>query len=117
MEGIEITEQALVDVFRTSNYDELVDSPIMYNLPDTTLLNVAGTEVLVSAYSPNKVVTSKEIASTIEEVLIAQKEYLGGELPVDKYAFIFYFTDQPVMSIWCSGTFLFFFLLYARVFY
>jgi hypothetical protein len=29
---------------------------------------------------------------------MAQKEYLGGQLPVNKYAFIFYFTDQPVMS-------------------
>src|SRR5262245_41644756 len=29
---------------------------------------------------------------------MAQKEYLGGTLPVNKYAFIFYFTDQPVTS-------------------
>src|SRR5690606_36175627 len=35
---------------------------------------------------------------SVREVLMAQKEYLGGELPVDKYAFIFYFTDQPVQS-------------------
>lgn len=98
LEGVEISEDAFVDVFTTTNYDELVDSPLMYSLPDTTLLNVADTEVLVSVYSPNNVVTSEEIAATIEEVLVAQKEYLGGELPVDKYAFIFYFTDQPVMS-------------------
>jgi predicted metalloprotease with PDZ domain len=98
LEGVEISEDALVDVFTTTNYDELVDSPLMYSLPDTTLLKVADTEVLVSVYSPNKVVTAEEIAATIEEVLVAQKEYLGGELPVDKYAFIFYFTDQPVMS-------------------
>jgi predicted metalloprotease with PDZ domain len=26
---------------------------------------------------------------------MSQKEYLGGKLPVDKYAFIFYFTDKP----------------------
>jgi predicted metalloprotease with PDZ domain len=59
---------------------------------------VAGTQVLVSSYSPNKAVSSKEIANTIEEVLMAQKDYLGGTLPVDKYAFIFYFTDEPIMS-------------------
>ena len=29
---------------------------------------------------------------------MAQRDYLGGKLPVEKYAFLFYFTDQPVMS-------------------
>jgi len=88
----------LVDVFVTSNYDELVDSPFMYNLPDTTLLTVGGAQILVSSYSPNNIVSSKEIAKTLEEVLMVQKDYLGGELPVDKYAFIFYFTDEPILS-------------------
>jgi predicted metalloprotease with PDZ domain len=43
-------------------------------------------------------ISAKEIANSVREVLMAQKEYLGGELPVDKYAFIFYFTTEPVMS-------------------
>ena len=98
IEGINFAQDATVDVFVTASYDELVDSPIMYSLPDTTVIDVAGTQVLVSSYSPNKVVTSKEIANALEEVLMAQKEYLGGSLPVDKYAFILYFTDEPVMS-------------------
>jgi predicted metalloprotease with PDZ domain len=92
-----VDTDATVDVFATTNYDELVDSPIMYSLPDTTILDVAGTQVLVSSYSPNKVITAIEIANTIKEVLLAQKDYLGGKLPVDKYAFIFYFTDEPIM--------------------
>ena len=98
MEGAQSGMEATVDVFATANYDELVDSPIMYSLPDTTVMDIAGTQVLVSSYSPNNVVTSKEIAGTIEDILMAQKEYLGGTLPVEKYAFIFYFTDEPIMS-------------------
>lgn len=87
-----------VDVFRTADYDELIDSPLMYSKPDTAIIRVANTEVLIGSYSPNNRVTAKEIAESIREVLKAQTEYLGGKLPVDKYAFIFYFTDQPVMS-------------------
>ncbi len=86
------------DYFRTNNYDQLVDSPILYCEADTALIDVAGTEVLVSVYSPNKLVTAKEIAASIKEVLMAQRDYLGGSLPVDKYAFLFYFTDKPVTS-------------------
>ena len=87
-----------IDRFKVDDYDRLVDSPLMYSKPDTALVKVANTEVLVASYSPNNKVTAKEIAASIEEVLAAQNKFLGGKLPVDKYAFIFYFTDQPVSS-------------------
>lgn len=89
------TDKDLINVF---DYHDLVDSPIMYSLPDTTIIDVANTKVLVATYSPNKKVTSKFIANTIKEMLYAQRDYLGGELPVDKYAFLFYFIDKPTLS-------------------
>jgi predicted metalloprotease with PDZ domain len=87
-----------VDVFRTENYDQLVDSPIMYAQADTAIIKVANTEVLIGSYSPNKMIAARQIAESVREVLMAQKEFLGGKLPVDKYAFIFYWTDKPVNS-------------------
>lgn len=88
----------VVDQFEVEDYDRLVDSPLMYSATDTATVKVANTEVLIANYSPNKVITAKQIAASISEVLNAQSKFLGGQLPVDKYAFIFYFTDQPVMS-------------------
>lgn len=82
-----------IDIFKTSNYNELMDSPIMYSEPDTTLINVSGSEVLISVYSPADLVSSKYVAENIEELLYAQRDYLGGNLPVEKYAFIFYMED------------------------
>lgn len=87
-----------LDVFKVSTYDKLIDSPIMYAKPDTAIIRVGNAEVLIGSYSPNKLISAIEIANNVKEVLLAQKEYLGGRLPVDKYAFIFYFTDQPVYS-------------------
>lgn len=98
LEGVAKDKDVLVDVYRTTNYDELVDSPLMYAKADTAVIRVANAQVLVGSYSPNQKITARQIAESIREVLMAQKEYLGGKLPVDKYAFIFYFTDQPVMS-------------------
>ena len=86
------------DRFVVEDYDRLIDSPLMYSEADTAIIKVANTDVLVASYSPNKMVSAKEIAASIEEVLSAQSQFLGGDLPVDKYAFIFYFTDQPVTS-------------------
>ncbi|MEQ9412197.1 MAG: peptidase M61, partial [Cyclobacteriaceae bacterium] len=87
-----------VDVLEVQDYDRLADSPLMYAKADTAVIQVGNTEVLIGSYAPNGKVTAKEIANSVREVLMAQKEYLGGNLPVDKYAFIFYFTDQPVTS-------------------
>ncbi len=88
----------LVDVFTVENYDRLVDSPLMYCKPDTAIVYVGNTEVLIGSYSPTQKITAKQIAANVREVLLAQMAYLGGKLPVNKYAFIFYFTDQPVYS-------------------
>lgn len=86
------------DVISVFDYHDLVDSPIMYFIPDTATIQVANTKVLVACYSPNKKVTSRFIASTLQELLNAQKDYLGGELPVNKYAFLFYFIDRATLS-------------------
>lgn len=98
LENIEPSQDKVVDVYQAVDYDQLIDSPLMYSRPDTAIIKVANTEVLVGSYSPNKKISAKQIAESIREVLMAQKEFLGGQLPVEKYAFIFYFTDQPVMS-------------------
>ncbi|PCJ25554.1 MAG: peptidase M61 [Flavobacteriales bacterium] len=79
-----------IDQFTTDNYMDLVDAPIMYNVPDTTSFVIGGAEILISVYSKNKSATALEIAEDIKEILELQKEYLGGTLPVDKYAFIIY---------------------------
>lgn len=86
------------DIIVSESYHHLVDSPIMYSLPDTSNIIVANTQVLVSCYSPNKRINAKFIASTLKELLYAQRDYLGGKLPVDKYAFLFYFMDRPSLS-------------------
>jgi predicted metalloprotease with PDZ domain len=87
-----------VDTYSTESYDRLVDSPLMYAKTDTAIIKVANAEVLIGSYSPNGKITAKEIANSLRELLMAQNQYLGGKLPVDKYAFVFYWTDQPVRS-------------------
>lgn len=79
-----------IDQFTTSNYLELVDSPIMYNVPDTTTFKLGNADILISVYSKNKSATAEELAKDIKGILELQKDYLGGTLPVDKYAFIIY---------------------------
>jgi len=79
-----------VDQFTTENYMDLVDAPIMYNVPDTLTFNIGGAEILISVYSKNKAATAEELSKDIKKILELQSDYLGGKLPIDKYAFIIY---------------------------
>lgn len=87
------------EVFHLDDADHLYDSPLMYSIPDTTTIKVANAEVLISVYSPKKLMTSEAIADGLRDLLMATREYLGGKLPVRKYAFIFYFNgEQPPLE-------------------
>lgn len=78
------------DIIKTGTYMELVDSPIMYTKPDTVNMNIGGCNVLVTVVSPKGIVKAKEIGEQVRGTLEAQKNYLGGKLPVKKYAFLIY---------------------------
>lgn len=86
------------DVVTAKNYHSLVDSPIMYCLPDTSTISIGKSKILISVYSPNQLLNSKYIAKNLQALLYAQADYLGGKLPIDKYAFLFYFSDKPSLS-------------------
>jgi predicted metalloprotease with PDZ domain len=89
-----VSSTSTKDIFHCRNADELYDSPIMFSLPDTTSIRVGNADVLIAVYSPKRLATSKFIAANLEKLMLATKDYLGGKLPVDKYAFIFYFNGE-----------------------
>ena len=91
------------DVFKVADVDALYDAPIMYSVPDTTTVVVGNCEVLVSVYSPSKQIRSKQIAEWLSDLLNAAKQYLGGKLPADKYAFLYYFKDPQLKHSFPAG--------------
>lgn len=86
------------DTFVAEDYFTLADSPIMYSVPDTATVKIGGAEILVSVYSPNKLLTADFVMQNIQQILEAQKNYLGGTLPIRKYAYIIYLFDNPTKS-------------------
>ncbi|MDC1516246.1 peptidase M61 [Cyclobacteriaceae bacterium] len=87
-----------LDIYFAADYNFLVDGPIMYNQPDTLTKNIAGAEILISVFSPQKVVSAHDIMENIEDLMVAQSNYLGGTLPVKKYAYLIYLMDYESLS-------------------
>ncbi|HET6990811.1 MAG TPA: peptidase M61, partial [Bacteroidia bacterium] len=86
----DVTRIGNTDTYHVPDYMQLVDGPIMYDRPDTAHIFVGGADVLISVYSPHKMVSSKFVADSLRKLLDIQRQYLGGTLPVKNYAFIIY---------------------------
>ena len=86
----EVFSSSNKDIFRVKNIDELYDKPILYCIPDTASVMVGNCKVLFSVYSPGKLIHANEIAKAMTADLNAVKSYLGGSLPANKYAFLYY---------------------------
>ncbi|AEA43351.1 peptidase M61 domain-containing protein [Fluviicola taffensis] len=78
------------DFFDADNYHQLVDNPILYALPDTTMIHLPGISVEVACHSTSGKPISKDIAEYIRPLLINQAKYLNNKLPVDHYTFLIY---------------------------
>lgn len=94
----QLMTSAKSDRFLSVDYYELIDSPIMYTIPDTASIYLGKTEVVVSVYSPNKIISAEEVMQQISQILNAQAQYLGGDLPVDKYVILIYLFDKIPLS-------------------
>lgn len=83
------------DVFVADNYRMLLDAPLLYARPDTAFLRIANANVLVAVFSENPGRYAPQLAAGLSALLENQKNYLGGQLPVDRYAFLIYHTSPP----------------------
>jgi len=87
-----------IDVYNPENYFELHDNPIMYTIPDTASVMVNNTQILLSLYSPNKKVNAPYLIEHTKELFEAQGEYLGGDLPANKYSILVYLFEGSSLS-------------------
>ncbi|RXK47586.1 M61 family metallopeptidase [Aquirufa rosea] len=92
--SLQNTSLSKTDIFLAQNYQDLIDAPLMYSAPDTVSFPLANAQILISVYSPNKMCSASQVAEQIKPLLEAQKKYLGGQLPVNKYAFIIVLSDN-----------------------
>ncbi|WP_121665580.1 M61 family metallopeptidase [Mesonia aquimarina] len=81
------------DEFSVNRYFQVTDHPIMYAKPDTTSFQLEGMRVELSVYSPNKAYSVEDIRSNLQEMLQAQKQFLGEIDNTNVYAILLYLSD------------------------
>ena len=84
--------------YLASNYDHVVDSPFLAGRLDVASVAMGGSDVDIFTYSTSGTVDSDVILQAVEPILNATRGFLG-ELPVDRYAFLFHF-ENVTMGAW-----------------
>ena len=98
-----LSSDTKTDRFTVPNLDELYNYPVMYTVPDTATVQVGNCAVLVSVYSPGKQIHAAQIAGWMSDLLDAARQYLGGKLPADRYAFLYYFHEPGAKHSFQKG--------------
>lgn len=83
-----LTSRDTSDTYIISSYAELADSPVMYSVPDTSVFTLAGAEIMIAVYSPNKVVRAEALRPAVYQMMSAAANYFKGDFPLEKYIFL-----------------------------
>lgn len=79
--------------YQADDYDQLVDSPIMAGVLTRAQLMVTGVPVRILVYSKLGQVKASQLAEAMSGMLQSAGAFLG-KLPVDRYTFLFHFSDS-----------------------
>ena len=79
--------------FTARSYQELVDNPIMFSIPDTTSFMVANCKVTIGVFNESGRKISADIYKEIKTSMEALAVFFNNKLPVDHYSFIIYLKD------------------------
>jgi len=82
-----------VDHFYATRYFQIIDNPIMYNEPNKEIFQVGDIEIELSVYSPSGAIKALDLKPNIEEMIKAQKSYLGPINATAKYSILLYLSS------------------------
>lgn len=87
-------ETFMLDQYVTDRYFGIIDNPIMYAKPDTTSFDIQGMKVQLSMYSPNDAYSTEDLKPSLEEMVQAQKAFLGEIDNTSIYNIMLYLSDM-----------------------
>jgi len=80
------------DKYFVKDYNELIDSPVLYCKADTTSFYAGESKISFSIFSENDIVNAQVVANSMKPLAFSLKDFFG-KLPVKNYQFLYYFSD------------------------
>jgi predicted metalloprotease with PDZ domain len=81
------------DGFVAKRYFEVIDNPILYAKPNIEVFQIKDIKVTLGVYSPNGVYKASDLRERMEEMMMAQKSFLGTIDATREYAILLYLSE------------------------
>ena len=89
-----VQPESNTDFFIADRYFEVIDNPILYAKPNTETFQINDIEVTLSVYSPNAAYTAASLKDRMEEMMAAQKAFLGDIDGTKEYSILLYLSQM-----------------------
>lgn len=80
--------------FVAERYFEVIDNPIMYSKPNNASFTINDIEITIGVYSPNDVYKASDFKPKMEEMMQAQKAFLGDTDSTREYNILLYLSTM-----------------------
>lgn len=87
-----------LDSFMAKRYFEVIDNPILYTRPNTETFVINDIKVTLAVYSPNGIYKAADLKDRMEEMMMAQKEFLGDIDGTKEYAILLYLSEMDTVD-------------------
>ncbi len=78
--------------YEANDFDHLVDSPFLVGELTESAQMISDSEVDIYCYSAGHLVTADQISTSIGDVIESAEQFLG-DIPVDRYSFLFHYGE------------------------
>lgn len=82
------------ETFLAERYFEVIDNPIMYSKPNEVTFQIKDISVTLAVYSPNNVYKAEDFRNSMEEMMKAQKAFLGEIDSTKEYNILLYLSTM-----------------------
>ncbi len=89
-----ISKSDTLDVFSAKRYFHIIDNPILYSKPNAVSFDLDNIKVGLAIYSPTGVHKAESYKEAIEEMMIAQKKFLGEANNTPSYDILLHLMDM-----------------------
>jgi predicted metalloprotease with PDZ domain len=93
-----ISESDSLDVFLAKRYFHIIDNPILYSEPNAVSFDLEKIKVGLAVYSPTGIHKAEVYQSAIEEMMIAQKNFLGEANNTTSYDILLHLMDMDELQ-------------------
>ena len=80
-------------LYEADDFDNATDSPFFLGKLSVATTTIGGAKISVYTYSLHGLIASDSLLASLKDILKAESDFMHG-LPVDRYAFLFYFGDR-----------------------